>query len=447
MSEKRRDNKGRILRNGEIQLSTGRYRYKYRDLYGTERVVYSWRLDKNDRTPAGKKKEPSLREKEKQIAADIFEQIVPNGGNLTVVQLVEKYVSIKNGVRPSTEAGYRSVINTLKRDAFGQKRIDQVKISDAKQWLVQLQKKGRGYSTIRTIRGVLRPAFRMALDDDMIRKNPFDFELQEVIYNDSITREAISRADERRFLEFVKNDEHFSQYYEGILILLRTGLRISEFTGLTKKDIDFKEKKIRITHQLQLYSYIGMKIVEPKTESGYREIPMSPEVENCFRTILRRRPKPTKEPVIDGYKGFLYLDKKEKPLVGMHWEKYFQRIVAKYNSIYIKQLPKITPHICRHTYCSRMAAAGMNPKTLQYLMGHSDISVTMNTYTHLGFEDASKEVQRLLGTTMLGDDLGMEKNEEIPVQNLLPNIENENVYADIQEANTVASGRHDVSLD
>lgn len=139
-----------------------------------------------------------------------------------------------------------------------------------------------------------------------------------------------------------------------------------------------------------------MKIVEPKTESGYREIPMSLEVENCFRTILRKRIKPEKEMVVDGYKGFLYLDKKGKPLVGLHWEKFFQRIVEKHNSIYIKQLPKITPHVCRHTYCSRMASAGMNPKTLQYLMGHSDIGVTLNTYTHLGFEDASKEVQRVM---------------------------------------------------
>lgn len=160
-----------------------------------------------------------------------------------MVQLVEKYVSIKKGVRPSTEAGYRSVINTLKRDIFGQRRIDQVKISDAKQWLVQMQKNGRGYSTIRTIRGVLRPAFRMALDDDLIRKNPFDFELQEVVYNDSVTREAISREDERRFLEFVKNDEHYSQYYEGILILFRTGLRISEFAGLTKKILISRKRR------------------------------------------------------------------------------------------------------------------------------------------------------------------------------------------------------------
>lgn len=80
MSEKRRDRKGRILRNGEIQLSDGRYRYKYIDNFGETRYVYSWKLDRNDRMPTGKKAEQSLREKEKQITADIFDQIVPDGG-------------------------------------------------------------------------------------------------------------------------------------------------------------------------------------------------------------------------------------------------------------------------------------------------------------------------------------------------------------------------------
>ena len=117
MIEKRRDVRGRVLRNGEIQMSDGRYRYKYTDTYGQPRYVYSWRLDKNDRMPAGKKREPSLREKEKQIAADLFDQIVPDGGNLTVVALAEKYVSLKTGVRPTTEAGYRTVLNLLRRPA------------------------------------------------------------------------------------------------------------------------------------------------------------------------------------------------------------------------------------------------------------------------------------------------------------------------------------------
>lgn len=203
MSEKRKDSRGRLLHEGEIQKQDGRYRYQYQDAFGKRHYVYSWRLDHNDRMPAGKKHELSLREKERKIQADLFDQIIPEGGRLTVLQLVEKYVSLKIGVRESTAASYQTVVNLLKKDSFGYQRIDKVRLSDAKGWLIRLQKKdGKGFSTIRTIRGVLRPAFQMAFDDDLIRKNPFGFELASVIYNDSITREVLSREDERKFLQF-----------------------------------------------------------------------------------------------------------------------------------------------------------------------------------------------------------------------------------------------------
>lgn len=287
-------------------------------------------------------------------------------------------------------------VDELGKDPFGQRRIDTIKISDAKLWLITLhQRQGKGYSTIHTIRGILRPAFRQAYDDDMIRRNPFDFELVTVIVNDSVTREAITRDQERKYLEFVKQDKHFSRYYEGIYILFNTGLRISEFVGLTTKNIDFKNHKIIVDHQLIRTSKMQYMIEEPKTESGIREIPMSEDVEAAFRTIIARRKKPKIEPIIDGYSGFLYLDKNNMPMVALHWEKYFQHILEKYNGIYKVQMPKVTPHVCRHTFCSKMAKSGMNPKSLQYIMGHADISVTLNTYTHVKFEDAEAEMKRV----------------------------------------------------
>lgn len=76
-------------------------------------------------------------------------------------------------------------------------------------------------------------------------------------------------------------------------------------------------------------------------------------------------------------------------------EKCMQHAREKYNKEHLLQLPLITPHVCRHMYCSNMARSGMNPKVLQYLMGHSDIGVTLNTYTHLGLEDAKVEMRRI----------------------------------------------------
>lgn len=395
MSEKRRDNRGRVLRFGESQRQDGRYAFKYKDNDGSVKFVYSWRLDKNDRTPAGKKRELSLREKEKQIEHDLFDHIVSNGGDYTVLELVKKYVSLKTGVRHNTEANYNFVINIIAKADFGKLRIDKVHLSDAKGWLIKLQKEGRGYSTIHSVRGVLRPAFQMAVDDDLIRKNPFNFELASVVVNDSVTREAITKKQEREFLSFIQADEHFSRYYDGIYILFHTGLRISEFCGLTIGDIDFKEMRINVDHQLQRKRDMTYVVEPTKTTSGTRMVPMTKEVADSFRRILAKRIKPKVEPMIDGYTGFLFLDKNEMPMVALHWEKYFKHILDKYNSIYKVQLPKITPHVCRHTFCSNMAKSGMNPKTLQYIMGHSDISVTLNTYSHMGFEDAKEELSRV----------------------------------------------------
>ena len=136
-------------------------------------------------------------------------------------------------------------------------------------------------------------------------------------------------------------------------------------------------------------------IQAPKTESGIRYVPMSEEVVACFRRILAKRVAPKVEPMVDGHAGFLFLDKNDRPMVALHWEKYMQHIVEKYNKIYRIQMPKVTPHVCRHTFCSNMAKSGMNPKTLQYIMGHSDISVTLNVYTHVQFDDAQAELLRV----------------------------------------------------
>ena len=77
------------------------------------------------------------------------------------------------------------------------------------------------------------------------------------------------------------------------------------------------------------------------------------------------------------------------------WEHYFRHICNRYNDTHEDLLPKITPHVCRHTFCSKMARSGMNPKILQYIMGHSGISMTMNVYTHVNCEDVAKEMARL----------------------------------------------------
>lgn len=255
---KRRDNKGRVLQMGENQLDDGRYAYRYTTPFGQRKTVYSWRLTASDPMPAGKRKDKSLREKIKDIEKKLRLEICCE--DITVCELVEKYLMTKTGVKHSTQTGYKFVQNILAKEPFGQRKIASIKTSDAKIFLIKMQEAGRGYSTIHTVRGVLRPAFQMAADDDMIVKNPFQFELHTVVVNDSVKRDALTREQERKFLQFILEDDHYSQYYDAFYILFKTGLRISEFCGLTIKDIDFRKKVIKVNHQLQRKSYMSIKL-------------------------------------------------------------------------------------------------------------------------------------------------------------------------------------------
>ena len=395
-TSKRRDDKGRLLRMGEYQRKDGRYVYKYKDCSGQVRCLYASRLESKDPYLGGRKRLPALRELEEEILQNQWNGVLDFGGDITVFELAERYVETRQSVRESTRAGYKTVLNILRNDPFGKIRIDKVKLSDAKLWILKLNKDGRRYSSIHNIRGVLRPAFNMALEDDLIRKNPFEFPLGSVVADDSKKREALTPEQEEAFLNFVKEDQHFCKYYDGIYILLNTGLRISEFCGLTPEDVDYEKECIHVRGQLVRPSNMITAYEPTKTASGVRDVPMSEEVMECFRRITENRKKPLVEPEVDGKTGFYWLDKEERPLLALHWEHYFKRIVDKYNNHYTEKLPRITPHVCRHTFCSKMARRGMNAKNLQYIMGHSEIGITLDTYTHLSFSDAASDFKKCM---------------------------------------------------
>ena len=139
------------------------------------------------------------------------------------------------------------------------------------------------------MRGVLRPAFQMAVDDDVLMKNPFGFELAGVVVNDSVTREAITKDQMRKFLKFIHDDNVYCKYYEVIYILFHTGMRISEFCGLTLRDINLENKVINIDHQLQRTSDMRLVIESTKTNAGTRKLPMTEDVAQCFRAIIEDR--------------------------------------------------------------------------------------------------------------------------------------------------------------
>ncbi len=198
------------------------------------------------------------------------------------------------------------------------------------------------------------------------------------------------------FLNFVKSDKIYSKHYDDLIILLGTGLRISELCGLTDSDIDLENRVISITHQLLKDSELGYYIAPPKTKSGFRQIYMSEDVYQALVRVIQKR-RNTKSFKVDGYSNFLFLKQDGCPKIANTYESAIKGMVKKYykylpNAI---ELPNImTPHTMRHTFCTNMANMGMNPKALQYIMGHSNIQMTLNYYTHATYESAKSEMQK-----------------------------------------------------
>jgi hypothetical protein len=376
-SAKRRDNKNRILNRGESQRQDGRYTYKYVDAQGETKYVYAWKLLPTDKTPAGKREDLSLREKERIIQRDLFDDIDTKGSKMTLCQLYAKKNAQRPNVKKSTQQGRKYLMEVLKQDKLGARSIDSIKPSDAKEWAVRMKENGFSYKTINNYKRSLKASFHMAIEDD------------------SKPKVALSEEQEARLLDFMEQDRNYQKYHDDVLILLKTGLRISELCGLTRSDIDFKNHAIRINHQL-LKDKDGFYIAEPKTKSGFRNVPMSEETEKAFQRVLKRKQKPTLKE-IDGYRNFLFLSPNGYPMQEGCYKSVLNGVVKKYNKSHEKTpLPRITPHSLRHTFCTQLAQKNMNPKNLQYIMGHASITITLDLYAHASEAGANREMRSLI---------------------------------------------------
>ena len=390
MSEKRKDHKGRLLRTGESQRKDLIYQYRYTDVLGKRQTVYSSDLHE-------------LRDREDEIRKRLDEGVDYAAGDVSVIELLERYIGLKQGVRYNTKKGYDFVLSLVKKEEFGRRKIRDIKVSDAQMWMMKLHNDGRAYCTITSIKGVVKPAFQLAYNEDAIRKNPFGFKLSDVVANDSRKRVALTDEQQTIWMDFIQQDKVFSKYYDEFIVLLGTGMRVSEFCGLTDNDLDFNQRKISVDHQLLRDRDTKEYFVErTKTESGRRFIPMSEDVCKSLKSIIANRQKAKTEFIVDGYRKFLLLDINGRPKVALHIENVIQRAVEKFYKVYpTKSLPWITPHVFRHTFCTNMANAGMDVKTLQYLMGHSDVSVTLNVYTHTNYNRVAEQMAKIVDIRQL----------------------------------------------
>lgn len=393
-SKKRTDTKGRILKTGESQRNDGRYAYKYQGADGKSKFIYSWRLNDTDPIPKGKRQCKSLREMEKEIMRDSVDGIDSIGKKITLCQLYNKQIALKPNVRKGTTNGRNQLMKILQSDTLGNMSIDKIKPSDAKAWAIRMQERGYAYQTINNYKRSLKASFYTAINDDLVRKNPFDWNMDDVLVNDTKSKIALTDVQVKDFLSFVYMDDVYDRYYRAIVILLNTGLRISELCGLTTQDIDIDNGFININHQL-VYDKEGYYINPPKTDNGIRKVPMSELVRKMLIEEIQNRAK-MQSIQVDGCTDFIFLNQKGYPMYATMYSVAFTNMVKKYNKCHKgKELPTITPHTLRHTFCTNMANAKMTPNTLQYIMGHKNITMTLGYYTHGTPETAKAELQAL----------------------------------------------------
>ena len=410
MAEKRKDNKGRILRDNEYQRKDGKYEYKY-FFAGQRKSIYSWKLVKTDKTPDGKKEELSLREKEKQLEHDLRDGIDSSKGNITLNQLFKMYMENKTDLKESTRCNYIGVWNnSLQGSALGNMKVSQIKQIHVKSFYSGLVKQGLAANTIKLYHNLIYPALEMAVDSDIIRKNPAK-DARKGIGGTKKERNAITAAEQERMLEFVENSDRFKIYYPMILFALNTGLRIGELTGLQWDDIDMKNNIIHIRQQL-IYKNLGngcaFTFQTLKTEAGKRDIPLTMQAK---RSLLRQREldlmlgKMSKRKEVAGANNFVFINSQGNPFATNAVNFVLDGIVKEYNKQEAEKakaekreselLPHISAHILRHSACTRFAENGIDAKVLQTIMGHSDIGVTMNVYNHVDQERVMKEIRKI----------------------------------------------------
>lgn len=406
MSEKRRDNKGRILHNGENQRPNGQYEFKYFDAKGIRRSVYSWRLVETDSLPRGKRKCDPLREIEKRVIGDAEAGIDAYTARKTTLNaFFDSYIEMKFELKQSTRTNYKYMYKRHIENGLGQKKLSDIKYKDIKKFYMYLiNEKDFKPNSVEIMQTLLHPIFNMAIREGYIRINPTDGVIGEIKKShdwEKPKRHPLTIDQQTRLVEFTSRHKVYNHWMTIITVLLGTGCRIGEILGLRWEDCDFDENIIYINHNLIYRQQDDGKcekhITTPKTKTGIRIVPMFREVKDTLLEEYHRQEQDGFNTfIVDGYTNFIFRSRYHQPLTPAAVNRALHRITRDANAeeiINAKKedrepvlLPNFSCHHLRHTFCTRMCENENNLKVIQEIMGHADITTTMDIYN-----EATKE--------------------------------------------------------
>lgn len=394
----RKDNKGRVLRTGEcFNEKRSLYSYAYTDPMGKRRYIYARDL-------------VTLREKETQLQRDQLDGLDSYvAGSQDLNFLFDRYFATKKGLRKSTAVNYDVCYDRYVRSDFGKKRIASIKYSDIIFFYNYLMEdKGLHIGTIKYIQRLLRPAFELAVKDNIIRNNPADGVIKHLNRNSdqfyTNTRHALTIEQQKAFLQILDDVPDYNKWKPFFTVMFGTGCRVGEVIGLRWEDIDLEKRTIDINHSLFYYAGSHNKsdnrwiVNKPKTDAGVRVIPM---LDPVYEAFIEERERQFEEGTwciseIDGMKDFIFCNRFRTICVPEMINRNIRRIIATHNTIEEVEaarehrepvlLPHFSCHHIRHTFCARLCEADVNIKVIQALMGHKDIQTTLDIYAEVSSE-------------------------------------------------------------
>lgn len=401
MAVARKDNRGYALRMGECQRKDGRYSYSYTDQEGKRHSVYAKTLQ-------------DLRKKERQIIRDLEDGINPKTADrVTLNQLFDKYIEHKYDPKPTTKANYIYMYNRFVRDGFCKRKIVDIKYTDVKKFYYGLiMDKTLKSNTLDNINTLLHPAFQMAVRDGALRMNPTDGVMNEIKKShvwEKPQRHSLTVPQQRAFVEFLRTNKKYKDWEPVLTVLLGTGMRIGECLGLRWEDLDFDTRTISVNHTFTARPTIGepgRHISTPKTRAGVRTIPMIDEVYEAFLQEYEvQRCVGYKSETIDGYTNFVFVTYTGGVVSATSVNRAIREIIADYNAQETQKaqeegreplfLPPFSAHSLRHTFCTRFCENESNVKVIQSVMGHADITTTMDIYAE-ATEEKKQEIMASL---------------------------------------------------
>lgn len=411
MAERRKDSKGRVLKENETQRKDGTYQYRWRTSDHKRHSIYAPTREE-------------LREKEQTVLKDKSDGIRTDAQKVTLNDVYDLWVQLKKGLKDNTFQNYKYMYEQFVRDDLGQHKITRLKRSDIRRFYNYLiDERCLKVATVDNIHTVLHQVLDIAVEDCYLRNNISDNALKELKQARNLfteKRKALTIQEQEIFLDFLKKSNTYRHWYPIFALMVGTGLRVGEAVGLRWNDVDFDNNTISVNHTLIYYNhakggcYFG--INTPKTRAGERTIPM---IESVREAILQEKEYQREAGIkctarVDGFTDFIFVNRFGNTQHQGTLNKALRRIIRDCNQEILDKakdkdnvilLPNFSCHTLRHTFTTRLCESGINIKVIQSVLGHSDVSTTLDIYA-----DVTKDLKKAEMQTF--DDF-MNKKKEV----------------------------------